>query len=185
MGACFNAKIGRFILKEGVSLCVGVWVCARVCACAYVCVCVCLRVCVGHAENDRVKKQTGWLRCPQLQPIGSPKMHHSCPPANPSLPCGAGVSLEDCYLAKCSQANDAGSWGWSEMWSLKAENFVEPFIIPGGQVFLFIYLFLKKAATHSLRHIKTWGEDKQKPTKWLIFLLNRWRFFFCFLFFFF
>lgn len=66
----------------------------------------------------------------QLQPIGSLKMHHSCPPANPGLPCGAGISLEDCYLAKCSQANDGqGPGDGSETWSLKAENFVEPFLI--------------------------------------------------------
>lgn len=46
-----------------------------------------------------------------LQTIGSRKLHHSCPLANPSMPCGAGISLEDCYLVKCSQANDVGSGG--------------------------------------------------------------------------
>lgn len=60
-------------------------------------------------------------------------MHHSCPPANPDLPCGAGISLEDCYLAKCSQANDGqGPGDGSEMWSLKkAENFMAAVSISG------------------------------------------------------
>ena len=109
--------------------------CSEVIMC--VCVCACMHVCVGQQANDRAKKQTGWLRCPQLQPIGSPKMHHSCPPANPGLPCGAGISLEDCYLAKCSQANDgAGSRGWK--WNVVPESrefYVEPFSISGRQTF--------------------------------------------------
>lgn len=90
----------------------------------YLCQCEGACGCLGRGENDRAKKQTGWLRCPQLQPIGSPKIHQSCPPANPGLPCGAGISLEDYYLAKCSQANDGqGPRDGSAMWSLRAENF--------------------------------------------------------------
>lgn len=83
--------------------------------------CVGMGVRIGQEANDKVKRQTEWLRCPQLKPIGSPKIHHSCPLANPRMPCGAGISLEDCYLAKCSQANDAGSGGWCKMWSLKTQ----------------------------------------------------------------
>lgn len=65
-------------------------------------------------------------------PLVPPKMHHSRPPANPGLPCGAGTSLEDCYLAKCSQANDGqGPRDGSEMRSLKAGYFVEPISISG------------------------------------------------------
>lgn len=102
-----------------------------------VCVHVCVRVCVRPQENDSAKKQTGWFRCPLLQPIGSLKMHHSCPPANPGLPCGAGISLEDCYLAKCSQANDGqGPRDGSEMWSLNGENFMELFYVSGRQTYL-------------------------------------------------
>lgn len=92
---------------------------------------VCVCVSVGQEANDKVKRQTGWLRCPQLEPIGSPKIHHSCPLANPRMPCGAGISLDDCYLVKCSQANDAGSRGWCKMWSLKTEFSIL------GRVFLF------------------------------------------------
>lgn len=117
-GACFHTETGSF--KCTVRGCL--FVSAHVCRC------------LGQGENDREWKQTAWLRCPQSQPIGSPKIHHSCPPANRGLPCGAGISLEDCYLAKCSQANDGQDPGdGSEMWSLTAENFVEPLSISGKQ----------------------------------------------------
>lgn len=80
-------------------------------------------------------------------------MHHSCTPANPSLPCGAGISLEDCHLPKCSQANDVGSRG-CEMWSLKTEF--------GGTVFPFLEgKCFQKAEVHIKKKKK--GEDKQNP----------------------
>lgn len=94
---------------------------------------VCTRECLGQGQQENVglKEQAGWLRCPQLQPIGSPERHHLCPAANPRLPCVAGILLEESYLAKCSEANDGqGPGDGSEMWSLRAEHFrVETFLL--------------------------------------------------------
>jgi len=67
-------------------------------------VCVCVCVCVwggGQQENDGVKKHDRVTQVPSVAtPLALPKRHHSRPPANPRLPCGAGVSLDDCLFSK-------------------------------------------------------------------------------------